>query len=340
MLDFISVALIIIFLLFMMLFKAKRNDNLFDIESTQALRGFWSIIVVLVHVPIIYQNKYQDMVGSFAYIGVTFFFLISAFGIHQSYLKNRNNSFEKFWFKRLTKLFVPWILIYLLTIFVKLLFKLNITLEDFIFLNKWVLQLILFYFFYWIIFKFIKIKDSFKMLIVVSMVTVWAIVEYFFHDYIHLAWSTESFGFIYGLILSHYFEKIKNFLKTKRIIIIIVGLLFSIVFGILYVKYKNVHFFGGFILKVILGFFLTVVVIALNDFLKFNNKINQFMGKISYETYLVHGTIFIFFTNLFAKFNINFNSGLYILISLSSTILVAFLINLLSNIIIKKILKK
>lgn len=340
MIDFISIALITVFLIVMMLFKSKRNDSLLDIESTQAMRGFWSIIVVLVHVPLIYQNKYQDMIGSFAYIGVTYFFLISAFGMHQSYLKKRNNFFDNFWFKRLTKLLVPWILVYLLTILVKLSFNLNIAVEDFISLNKWVLQLIIFDFFYWIIFKLFKFKDFYKILIVVSMVFIWAVIEYFYHDYIHLAWSTESFGFIYGLVLSYNFDKIRKILEHKRIIIIITGIILSMVFGLTYIKFKDIYFIGGFVLKVILGFCLTSVVITLNDFLKFNNKVNQFMGKISYETYLVHGTIFIFFTNIFAKLNVNLASGLYILISLVSTILIAFLINVLSNYIVKKILKK
>lgn len=62
--------------------KYDPNKNSFmSIEDTTFLRGFWCIIVVLVHVPEAYQNGIQDMLGSFAYIGVTFFFMTSAYGL-------------------------------------------------------------------------------------------------------------------------------------------------------------------------------------------------------------------------------------------------------------------
>lgn len=44
-----------------------------SLEDTTFLKGFWCIIVVLVHVPVAYQNRIQDILGSFAYVGVTFF---------------------------------------------------------------------------------------------------------------------------------------------------------------------------------------------------------------------------------------------------------------------------
>ena len=57
------------------------SKHFFDIDNTNALRGFWCLIVVLVHIPAVYQNPIQDMIGSFAYIGVTFFFMTSAYGL-------------------------------------------------------------------------------------------------------------------------------------------------------------------------------------------------------------------------------------------------------------------
>ena len=55
--------------------KDPNKDSFMSMEDTSFLRGFWCIIVVLVHVPAAYQNTIQDAMGSFAYIGVTFFFM-------------------------------------------------------------------------------------------------------------------------------------------------------------------------------------------------------------------------------------------------------------------------
>ena len=69
------------------IFRAKYNPekkNFFDLKDTTVLKGLFCIIVVLVHVPAQYQNSIQDAIGSFAYIGVTFFFMTSSFGLMYS----------------------------------------------------------------------------------------------------------------------------------------------------------------------------------------------------------------------------------------------------------------
>ena len=45
--------------------KKQEDSHFFDKENTNALRGFWCLIVVLVHIPLLYQNRIQDMIGSF-----------------------------------------------------------------------------------------------------------------------------------------------------------------------------------------------------------------------------------------------------------------------------------
>lgn len=57
------------------------GQHFFDMSNSNALRGFWCLIVILVHIPAAYQNRIQDMIGSFAYIGVTFYFMTSAYGL-------------------------------------------------------------------------------------------------------------------------------------------------------------------------------------------------------------------------------------------------------------------
>ena len=41
------------------------GKHFFDINNSNALRGFWCLIVVLVHIPVAHQNRIQDMIGKF-----------------------------------------------------------------------------------------------------------------------------------------------------------------------------------------------------------------------------------------------------------------------------------
>ena len=73
-----------------LIYKAKvypeGNPNFFDINNTVAMRAFCCIIVVMVHIPAMYQNKLQDAVGSFGYIAVSFFFMTSVVSCYKSYV--------------------------------------------------------------------------------------------------------------------------------------------------------------------------------------------------------------------------------------------------------------
>lgn len=336
MLDLICMSAIIFFLFFAMAFKIKRNNDLLDFESTNAMRGFWSIVVMLVHVPLLFQNKYQDIIGSFAYIGVTYFFMISGFGLQKSYMYHGDKALDKFWFKRLIKLFIPVGLIAIIRDVVILIFTKNYNFVDFIFINKWLLQLIVFYFFYWVIYKFLKLNNFFKVLIVSLIVCTYALIAYFFR----FGWHSESFGFVYGLLLAYNYERIKNIFDKRIFLLLIISIFSSLLLGLLYIKFKNVYFIGGFLFKVLLGFAFVSLIVSINYLFKFNNAINQFLGRVSYETYLIHGTIFLLLTNICTIGDLSINSGVYILIAVIITLLMAFVVQILSDIIIKRIIKR
>lgn len=88
----------------------KDTSHFFNLTNTTAMRGFWCIIVILVHIPAVYQNRIQDLMGSFAYIGVTFFFMTSAYGLKVGAKKNPDST-KVFWRRRLPKLLMACALI-------------------------------------------------------------------------------------------------------------------------------------------------------------------------------------------------------------------------------------
>lgn len=61
--------LVLLFMAFILIYKAKLTkdtSHFFNLTNTTAMRGFWCIIVILVHIPAVYQNRIQDLMGSLA----------------------------------------------------------------------------------------------------------------------------------------------------------------------------------------------------------------------------------------------------------------------------------
>ena len=107
------ILLILLFLLIIYNMKCENTRDIFNINDTTAIKGIFCIIILLVHIPLLYQNKIQDAIGSFAYVGVTFFFMVSSYGLKYG-INNKKDYLKKFWKKRLSILLIPELLINIL----------------------------------------------------------------------------------------------------------------------------------------------------------------------------------------------------------------------------------
>lgn len=132
----------------------KNKDTFMSVGDCTFLRGFWCIIVVLVHIPVGYNNLIQDIIGSFAYIGVTFFFMTSAYGLKYS-LKIKPGYMDNFWRRRLPSLLIPAIIANAFTVCMN---SINndwegVNVLSFIDINAWVKVLLLMYMAFWVIYQ-------------------------------------------------------------------------------------------------------------------------------------------------------------------------------------------
>ena len=172
---------ILIFLGLTLLMGAQVSDtdsHFFNKENSNALRGFWCLVVVLVHIPAAYQNRIQDLIGSFAYIGVTFFFMTSAYGLRLSIDKSSN---KYFWRIRLPKLLIPCLVVNILGIAISFIRGDEISIWSLISINDWVLWLLVCYFIFWITYKFI---GGYQDTIICLLTIAFSITVYLFKDQI------------------------------------------------------------------------------------------------------------------------------------------------------------
>lgn len=158
MITYAIMAHIMLFLAFELLYKAEyRSDgtHLFDKRNNNAMRGFWCLIVIIVHIPAAYQNHIQDMLGSFAYIGVTFFFMTSAYGLRLG-IEKSPDSIKYFWRKRLSRLLIPMVLVNIISLIFSLIEGKRLSITALIRINGWVQWLLVCYVIFWIVNRFVK----------------------------------------------------------------------------------------------------------------------------------------------------------------------------------------
>ena len=101
------------------------------------MRGIWCLIVILVHILVPYQNRIQDMLGSFSYIGVTFFFMTLAYVLRLGITKDPDN-IRHFWRRRLPKLLIPMFLVNIVSLIFHVLEVNGISLGILMNINGWV----------------------------------------------------------------------------------------------------------------------------------------------------------------------------------------------------------
>lgn len=87
MMNYIYTLIPIALLIFAAVQGSKWNFNAatyMDKKYTNAVKGMMCVVIMYVHISNDYTNTVQNIIGSFAYVGVFIFFAISAFGLLKS----------------------------------------------------------------------------------------------------------------------------------------------------------------------------------------------------------------------------------------------------------------
>lgn len=327
--TYIIMSAIVLFLICELVVGAKyqlESNHFFDLDNTNAMRGFWCIIVILVHIPDAYQNPIQDLIGSFAYIGVTFFFMTSAYGLSLAQKKNPN-SINSFWRRRLPKLLIPCFVVNLVGLLFNVIAKQQTSLMDLGRINEWVQWLIVCYLIFWLCHKFIFGHQD---LLTCVLVIIYSVLIYTLKAcgvIENTTWCTEIYGFVWGIILFYIKDKIIAFCRNSWIIKAIMFCLVAGAFGIVYLKLKTTPFLGDYVLKIILGLAIISFVLLLNTRINIGNRVSTYLGNISFEIYLLHHTVFGFVSILIP----DLLSGCFIMLSIFGTLAISIVTHKCSN---------
>lgn len=333
--DIICMAIVVGFLAAVGVSGLRRNNSserFFDKTESNALRGFWCLIIVLVHVPAAYQNPIQDAIGSFAYIGVTFFFMTSAYGLEAS-LKKYPERYYGFWQRRLPKLLVPC--------FVVNFFDLALTLAigqpyiplSLIRVNNWVIWLLACYTLWWIAVRAFGSLDAARCIGVIVGVAAISMAGYIFADSSPVGhWPTEVWGFAWGMLLVRFRDRVFKTTRNRLLVTMISSIAVAFILGVAYLHLKPVPIYGDYLLKIGLGASLILIMLESDSIWLFAGRLNSFLGSISYEVYLIHSVVFRVMSSMLSGRGA---SGPFILGCLLISVLLAYCAHRISSFLLR-----
>ena len=284
-------------------------DNYFSInkECTEQIKGLAILAVLIAHYSVV-----MDIKSSLLYFGaqgVAIFLILSGYGLTLSYNKTKNKNFFS---KRFSKVFVPYFIVTLgwiimntmyfhityakRTIFFALIgFDIHRSIDG----TMWYISfVILWYFIFYFTFK-LNINKIFKLLILFCFAywfrknTFYTIFHINFGD---LAWQygLHAYFFPIGVLIAFYFDKISAYLTPVRLFI------FSTVCFLIYVI--NIHnntidlsYYTVSNLFFALG---VISFLCLLSYFNVYSRLLKFLGKYSYEIYLLEGNL-LAITHLF-----------------------------------------
>ena len=94
--------------LLLIIFNSRKGlaQNALSINASSTLKAISCIVVIMVHFKEGHQNFAQDAIGSFAYVAVTIFFLLSGYGMTYS-IEHKTGYLKHFWRDRFSSIIIP-----------------------------------------------------------------------------------------------------------------------------------------------------------------------------------------------------------------------------------------
>ena len=297
----------------------------FSRSDSQNIRGILSLLIIIHHIQyMLPNNKILSLFHSLGATIVSLFLFIAGYGLMASYLTKGREYLNNFFQKRIWKVFKPCLIVSFVYMCLIYWDKGNISttiLSDLVLKgitplpNSWfVFSIILFYFFFYIVFRFVKtMKQRLFWCFVLSsaylLTTMWVGYD--------RCWWVTTYAFFSGL-LYRYKEPFFITLFRKRIWLI--GFVPASCF-LLYILTR----FRIELLLPMAYIIIPLMVITLLSHFKFpQNRVLAFLGNISYEIYLLHGIYIV----LLRSDRVNVSSDcVYMFLIYSLTILSAWGLN-------------
>lgn len=328
---------------------SENKQSFFSSEEVVDIRGWAAIIVFASHFPQNYSSLLLRFMGLFAASAVTFFFLTSAYGLSIG-TANKTGYIQHFWSNRLVSILVPTITGKLFYNGVNLLTDVHPPLLDntdrsVLMISSWVRVLLVLYFIYWFV-HYLREKATAQGsrcgflnyrirgvlvadYVICAVIVVLSLITRLTPCKIFLTWSFQSLGFVYGIIFYYSYPWLKEKISAKWI-----GWMFSACTGILIFGFAyyiiHIPFLSDYVIHLMFHFCCVLLLLVLNRRIKIGNKISKYLGRISFEIFLIHNSVY----QMVLYFLPKLNAGAFLWVSLVLTVLFAGALNAVNSMLI------
>lgn len=279
------------------------NKDYLSVRHCNAVRGYFSLMPLLVHIANCIQ--YNEFTGWFTTNGnaiVGGFFFFTGFGLMKQYV--HKEGYDKgFLLKRLPKVLIPYIImtfVYWVADFIFLGFLYPVSGifhaiacgVPIVTYSWYIIHVLAFYVLFFVLMKLCK--KHYLLMVLGGVVYYILTAALFVHRGFGMHWYQTSLALPIGMAFAVYEEKIYKFMSKYYYYVALA------VLAVTFVVYE--YGLGGFyklfpedysIHNVCVSTLMVICIIVVMMKITFDNKVLQFLGKISFEIYLIHGLVIL-----------------------------------------------
>ena len=302
--------------------KGTYNENYLSLKNTNALRGMCALIVAMQHT-CAYQH--DEWTAPFLYIGflcTSIFFFLSGYGLMYG-VDNKRRYLKNFLKKRLLTVLLPYLFANVIYLCIRQLLGLEISLTEFLKLYQkgepyvsfswFIISIMYFYVMFYVVFN-IFTKNIAVFLMIPGSVLYMYLVKAIGFDY---HWYTTAFCFSGGVIWYRYRDTLTTVARKQGVLKIV--LMISITLALLFATFKNIYFYiAG---SNITALCFQIVMMLLMQKIRIHNFVLEYLGKVSFEFYILHGIVIKIFNDYLVL-----HGSLYVLAVMMVSTLIATLL--------------
>lgn len=305
--------------------KGTYNEDYLSLKNTNALRGMCALIVAMQHT-CAYQH--DEWTAPFLYIGflcTSIFFFLSGYGLMYG-TENKKRYLKSFLKKRLLTVLIPYLLANAVYLCIRQSLGLEITLTEFAEMYKkgepyvsfswFIISIMYFYVLFYAVFNVFR-KNIAVFLMIPGSILYMYLVKAIGFDY---HWYTTAFCFSGGVIWYRFRDTLTKIARRQNFLKFF--LMFLIMLALLFATFKNVYFYiaGSNITALC---FQIVIMLCLQK-IRIHNFVLEYLGRISFEFYILHGIIIKIFNDYLVL-----HGNLYVLaVMITSTVAATILYKL------------
>lgn len=339
-----------IFLLILFVFKIKfikplssTNTNYLSVLNGCSYRGLFALVVIFHHLAQQTESgMFFHQFTKVGYLAVAVFFFLSGYGLQLSHMNSETYQ-KRFLLRRLPTILIPYIIVTLLYWIINGIQGKFYTLKE-IFVaiingypivdSSWyVITILIFYVIYWLL--MVLCKKHYLLMILGGCI--WYIVYSIFCIKMQYGdwWYNSAHLLIVGMFWATYEKRIIQIIQNHYFM---VTMIIWVVFAVLFCKHDIIISLltikrAELILSIITAVFFTLSFILFSLKFQIGNKVLDFLGKISFEMYLIHGIFIRLSRNSIIYIE---NELLWCIIVLISTISFSFLLHILFSKLLSK----